>query len=181
MYCRRVRSVSRGLLAMAVIALPLMGCSSTQTNDVGAFGDGQLQAAADLPNVGSYPADRALTEARAHFRVNDFGYSAALYKRYLELSPNDPEGYFGLAASYDRLRRFDLSDRVYASLFKLSGGTAQYYNNVGYSYLLRGDSATALINLRQASKLDPQNATVANNLRMIANAATQARASRPPA
>ena len=165
---------------MAVITLPLVGCSSTQTNDVGAFGDGQLEAA-DQPNVAGLPADRALTEARAHFRVNDFGYSAALYKRYLELSPSDPEGYFGLAASYDRLRRFDLSDRVYASLFKLSGGTAQYYNNLGYSYLLRGDSATALINLRRASKLDPQNATVANNLRMIANAATQARTSRPPA
>ena len=54
-------------------------------------------------------------------------------------------------------------------------GTAQYYNNLGYSYLLRGDTATALINLRKASQLDPQNLTIANNLKMLATAAKQPR------
>ena len=65
-------------------------------------------------------------------------------------SPKDPEGYVGLGASYDRLGRFDLSDRVYASLYALSGGTAQYYNNVGYSYMLRGNLTAALTNFRKA-------------------------------
>ena len=45
----------------------------------------------------------------------------------------------GLGASYDRLGRFDLSDRVYATLYPISGRTAQYYNNLGYSYMLRGN------------------------------------------
>jgi Flp pilus assembly protein TadD len=172
-----VRSVGRTLFAMAMMALPLMGCSSTGIDAFGAFGDEPLQAA-DLPNVASYDAARALSEARAHFRVGDFGYSAALYKRYVELTSNDPEGYVGLAASYDRLRRFDLADRVYASLYRLTGGTAQYYNNLGYSYLLRGDTATALINLKKASQLDPQNATIANNLKMLANATSRPAAPR---
>ncbi len=177
---RRVRSVSRGLLVLSMIALPLAGCSSTGINAFGAFGDSPQQISV-VPDIGSYDAARALSEARAHFRIGDFGYSAALYKRYAELTPNDPEGYVGLAASYDRLRRFDLSDRVYASLFRLTGGTAQYYNNLGYSYLLRGDTATALANLRKANQLDPHNPVIANNLKMIANAAKQNAASRPPA
>jgi Flp pilus assembly protein TadD len=175
-----VWSVGRVLFAMAMIALPLMGCSSTGIDAFGAFGDAPMQAA-DLPNVAAYDAASALREARAHFRVGDFGYSAALYKRYVELTRNDPEGYVGLAASYDRLRRFDLADRVYAALFQLTGGTAQYYNNLGYSYLLRGDTATALANLRKANQLDPQNATIANNLRMLANATKQPPAPRPQA
>ena len=100
--------------------------------------------------MGSYTTDTALSAARDHFRNSDFGYSAALYKKVVELSPKNPEGYIGLGASYDRLGRFDLSDRVYASLFALSGGTAQYFNNVGYSYMLRGNLTSALTNFRKA-------------------------------
>ena len=81
-----------------------------------------------------------------------------------------------LSASYDRLHRFDLSDRVYASLFDLSGGTAQYYNNLGYSYMLRGNLKDALGAFRKAEKLAPGNITVANNMRILAKAAADARA-----
>jgi Flp pilus assembly protein TadD len=59
---------------------------------------------------------------------------------------------------------------VYASLYKLSGGTAQYYNNLGYSYMLRGNLTQALANFRQAKSLAPDNAVVANNLAILANA-----------
>ncbi len=176
MHRHGMRSVGRRLLAMAIVALPLVGCSSNGMDSFGAFGGGVLQTA-DQPDVASYDAAHALTDARAHFLISDFGYSAALYKRYVELVPNDVEGYVGLAASYDRLRRFDLADGVYASLFRLTGGTVQYYNNLGYSHMLRGDTAAALSDLRKAYKLDPKNATVANNLRLLANSAKGARRS----
>jgi Flp pilus assembly protein TadD len=74
------------------------------------------------------------------------------------------------------LRRFELSDRVYASLFKIIGGTAQYYNNVGYSYMLRGNLTAALTNFRKAQTLDPDNVVVANNIQILANAAAGSRA-----
>lgn len=169
MYRRSGRVLSHGLLAMAIAVLPLAGCTSANIGK-SAFGSNQLQVA-EISNIGDYTAERALSEARAHFRNNDFGYSAALYKRAVELSPKDPEGYVGLGASYDRLRRFDLSDRVYASLHELSGGSVQYYNNVGYSHLLRGEMSEAMNNFRRAQKLAPDNVVVANNIRIVSRAA----------
>ncbi|HEX4296754.1 MAG TPA: hypothetical protein VHZ56_01905 [Devosia sp.] len=164
--------MGRGLVAIALAALPLAACSSL-VNGPGAssFGSNQLQPA-QIANIGDYTADRALSEAQAHFRNNDFGYSATLYQRVVDLSPKDPGGYVGLGASYDRLGRFDLSDRVYATLYQLQGGTAQYYNNVGYSDLLRGNLTAALTNFRKARALDPNNVVVANNLQIIANIAS---------
>jgi Flp pilus assembly protein TadD len=160
-------------MAMA-IALPLLaGCSSM--GSMSSFG-GKQQQVAVVANIGDYTADAALAEAKGHFKSGDFGYSAALYQRVVELSPTNAEGYIGLSASYDRLRRFELSDRVYASLFKIIGGTAQYYNNVGYSYMLRGNLTAALANFRKAQALDPDNVVVANNIQILANAAGMNRA-----
>ncbi|HEY8594224.1 MAG TPA: tetratricopeptide repeat protein [Devosiaceae bacterium] len=166
--------IGRGLFALALAGLPLAGCSTDMVG-MSTYGDNSLKVA-DISNIGDYTADRALSEARAHFRNNDFGYSAALYKRVVELSPNNPEGYVGLGASYDRLRRFDLADRAYAAMFKLTGGTLQYYNNIGYSYMLRGDLKSAYSSFRSAQKLDPGNVVVANNLQLLSNVARQASA-----
>ena len=164
----RIGSVRFEVIAVAVAAgMMLAGCSSIGSST---FGGNQLKIA-EIKNIGDYTADAALSEARAHFRNNDFGYSAALYKRVVELSPKDPQGYVGLGASYDRLQRFDQADRVYASLYAISGGTAQYYNNVGYSYMLRGNLGAAVSNFRKAQKLDPDNAVIANNLLLITNSA----------
>lgn len=166
------RSLRYGLLVVAMVALPLAGCSSA---GLSSFGSNKL-AVAEISNIESYTADSALTEARAQFRNSNYGYSAAYYKRAVELSPNDAEGYVGLSASYDRLGRFDLSDRVYASLYQMSGATAQYHNNVGYSYMLRGNLTEALKNFRKAQKLDPDNVVVANNIQILSRAAAESRA-----
>lgn len=160
-------------LALA-IALPLLaGCSSM--GSMSSFG-GKPMDVATVTNIGDYTADSALAEAKGHFRNGDYGYSAALYKRVVELAPKNAEGYIGLSASYDRLRRFDLSDRVYQAMFSLTGGTAQYYNNVGYSYMLRGNLTAALTNFRKAQKLDPENVVVTNNIQILANAAKASQA-----
>lgn len=166
------RSLRYGLLVAAMVALPLAGCSSA---GLSSFGSNKL-AVAEISNIESYTADGALTEARAQFRNSNYGYSAAYYKRAVELSPNNAEGYVGLSASYDRLGRFDLSDRVYASLYQMSGATAQYHNNIGYSYMLRGNLTEALKNFRKAQKLDPDNVVVANNIQILSRAAAESRA-----
>ena len=159
-----------GPLAIAIAVLPLAGCNTLNFASPSTFGASQTDVS-DVPDIGNYTASTAIVEARNHFRNNDFGYSATLYKRVVELSPKDPEGYVGLGASYDRLGRFDLADRVYATLLALSGPTAQYYNNIGYSNMLRGNLTAALTNFRKAAKLDPDNVVVANNIQIITNAA----------
>jgi Flp pilus assembly protein TadD len=168
---RRVRAF--GAVAIAA-AFALSGCSAGGIG-ASAWGSNKLTVA-DVANIGDYTSDRALSEARSHFRNRDFGHSAAFYKRVVELSPKNAEGYVGLGASYDRLRRFDLSDRVYASLYELSGGTVQYYNNVGYSYMLRGKFSEAMTYFKKAEKLDPGNVVVTNNLLLLEHAAANARA-----
>lgn len=162
------------VLAVSAAAL-LSACSSAKLNGASAFGSNKL-AIAEISNIETFTAEGALREARAHFRNKDYGHSAAFYKRVVELSPKNPEGYIGLGASYDRLRRFDLSDRVYTALYELSGGSAQYHNNVGYSQMLRGNLTAALTSFRRAEKLDPDNIVVANNLQILAHVAAKARA-----
>ena len=169
-----IKLTSYGLVALAVAVLSLAGCTSMNFGGASTFGNNQLRPT-EVANIGSYTADGALAEARGHFRNNDFGYSATLYKRVVDLTPKDPQGYVGLAASYDRLNRFDLSDRVYASLFQLTGGTAQYYNNIGYSYLLRGNLTAALASFRKAQRLDPNNVIVADNIQMLAGVTAMSR------
>ena len=167
------------ILASAIAALVaaglLSGCTAGKFGaGASAWGSNKL-AVAEITGLGDYTVDRAMAEARKHFRNDNYGHSAALYKRAVELAPNSAEGYVGLGASYDRLRRFDLSDRVYAALHKLSGDTAQYYNNLGYSYMLRGNLREALQSFRRAHAIDPDNIVVANNLQLLANvAASQA-------
>ena len=76
--------------------------------------------------------------------------------------------WIGLAASYDRLGRFDLADRSYRAAVRLGGETIQILNNEGYSYMLRGDLAKARAKFEAARRRDPDNPTIANNLRLLA-------------
>lgn len=157
-----------GVVAAATVALLLSGCSSLMP---GAFGD-RSSGLADVANIEYYASDQALAEAKNHFRHGNYGHSATLYKKAAELEPKDAEAFLGLAASYDRLRRFDLADRAYRRLFDLTGGTLQYYNNVGYSNLLRGNLVAARQNFLKAYEIDPKNIIVANNLELLGASAT---------
>ena len=162
-------------LAGVLLVLALGGCSLGNFGGSSAFG-GAPTRIADISGQGISTVDDALARARAHFKTNDFGYSAAYYKRAAELAPQNAESYVGLAASYDRLGRFDLSDRVYASLHRISGDSVQYFNNLGYSFMLRGNLRSALVNFRKAAALDPENLVVANNIRMLSDAVARSSA-----
>ena len=168
------RYVRVGLVCGLVVALglTLSGCSSSGFGN-SAFGSTNAKIA-ELPADAAVTPAVALAQGRGHFVSNDFGYSAAYFKKAVELAPNNPEGYVGLGASYDRLGRFDLADRVYAALLKLRGPSVQYYNNIGYSMMLRGDLKSALSYFHKAEALDPHNIIVANNIQLLTDAAARA-------
>lgn len=75
--------------------------------------------------------------------------------------------WIGLAASYDRLRRFDLADRAYGQAVGIVGPTVEILNNQGFSYMLRGDYKRAHAALAAAQRKDPGNKYVQNNLRLL--------------
>jgi Flp pilus assembly protein TadD len=116
--------------------------------------------------LGSDPYD-ALALGKKQYRANNFGLAEKYFRRAVETHPRDAEAWVGLAASYDRLRRFDLADRAYAQAVHIVGPTAEILNNEGFSYMLRGDYAKARVKLAEAHRIEPGNRYVANNLRLL--------------
>jgi len=116
--------------------------------------------------LGSDPYDE-LSLGKKYFRSNNYGIAEKHFRRAVESHPRDAEAWLGLAASYDRLRRFDLADRAYGQAVGILGPTAEILNNQGYSYMLRGDYKRAHAALVAAQRKDPTNKYVENNLRLL--------------
>jgi len=108
-----------------------------------------------------------LNLGKRHFRERDYGLAERYFRRAVEMSPRDAEAWVGLAASYDRLKRFDHADRAYAQAFKILGPTPELLNNQGFSYLLRGDYKRARAKLYAARAKDPGNPRIAANIQLL--------------
>ncbi len=74
---------------------------------------------------------------------------------------------WGLAASYDRLKRFDNADKAYDAVVKLVGYTPTVLNNLAYHQMLKGDLASARRSLDAASQADPNNPYIKNNMQLL--------------
>jgi Flp pilus assembly protein TadD len=121
-------------------------------------------------------SDDDLSLGKKHFGAGKFNLAERHFRRAVELHPGDSESWLGLAASYDRLRRFDLADRAYDQAIKIAGATAEILNNRGYSYILRGDPQRARQTLLEAQAQDPGNTFVKNNLELLEVSARKAKA-----
>lgn len=112
-------------------------------------------------------AGYALAQGRLHFANGDYGLAEQHFRRAVEFAPNNAKAWVGLAASYDRLRRFKLASRAYRRAIKLAGKTPTIRNNLGYSYMLRGDFARARKELQAAYRESPDNPVIRNNLMLL--------------
>lgn len=133
------------------------------------------RASAEAGLLGSDPNDD-LSLGKKQYRANNFGLAEKYFRRAAELHPRDAEAWLGLAASYDRLRRFDLADRAYAQAIGIVGPTTEILNNQGYSYMLRGDYKRARIKLAEALRRDPGNRFVANNIALLEESSRKGKA-----
>ncbi|MER8640051.1 tetratricopeptide repeat protein [Mesorhizobium sp. M1365] len=167
--------------AASLLVVVLSGCQSNATDPTGvvrtnepakveltAFGDA-FDGLKTVSDVEYYASDQAVAEAKNQFRSENYGNAGALFYKATQLAPNDGAAWLGLAACSDRIHRFDLADRAYGQAFRLIGPTPEYYNNVGYSYLLRGKLQDARSNFLKAYELAPNDPTVANNLRLLSS------------
>jgi Flp pilus assembly protein TadD len=163
---------------VAVACLWLAACttdgtllSSTDLKTPGADANASVSAApdgqsSDQATLGDDPTDD-LSEGKKQFRVKNYGMAERCFRRAAELNPRSAEAWLGLAASYDRLRRFDLADRAYSQAIGIVGPTLEILNNQGYSYMLRGDYAHAREKLAAAQRKDPGNRYVLSNLQLL--------------
>jgi Flp pilus assembly protein TadD len=193
-------SVGR-IAAVAACLVWLAGCVTTTTSDnpfakVGAADEPQKDgAAADAEATGSIAAPPApidsppatpellgndpnddLSIGKKYFRQGSYGLAERHFRKAVELHPRDAESWVGLAAAYDRLRRFDLADRAYANAIKIIGRSPELLNNQGFSYLLRGEYGRARETLLAAQAKDPKSPYIANNLKLLEASERKARA-----
>ena len=175
----------------AIASLALAGCSSPGKSGLWSWGEdtpppanasaevtgsvGPAEAAPDPLAVkdamlGGDPGDD-LSLGKRHYRERNYGLAEQHFRRAVEKLPRDGEAWLGLAASYDRLRRYELADRAYKQALAIYGPRPEVLNNIGYSFLLRGDLRKARAKFVEAQSKDPENPTIANNIALVDEAA----------
>jgi tetratricopeptide (TPR) repeat protein len=122
------------------------------------------------PLMGADPYDD-LNLGKQYFRQGAYGQAEQRFRRAVEKGPRDAEAWLGLAASYDRLKRFDLADRAYEQLLRIVGPTPEILNNQGFSYILRGNYRKAREILMAARAKDPANPYIKNNIDLLEKSA----------
>jgi Flp pilus assembly protein TadD len=151
----------------AVMALCLLsaGCSTISETELSAEVAGE-NITTDS-SFGSAPETLWLEKAKKNYRDGNYGLAERFYRQAIEERHNNVEAWLGLAASYDRLKRFDNADKAYDAVVKLVGYTPTVLNNLAYHQMLKGDLASARRSLEAASQADPNNPYIKNNMQLL--------------
>jgi Flp pilus assembly protein TadD len=159
---------------VAIAAISLAGCDTLPSPSADevvvrapAQGPGTTPTVQDSADVKYYPSDEPLRLGLEHFNRGNYGISERYFRDAVEKAPKDVTAWIGLAASYDRISRFDLADRAYAQAIRLTGETTEILNNQGYSYMLRGDLVAARKKFMKAYEREPDNPIIMNNLQLL--------------
>jgi Flp pilus assembly protein TadD len=172
--------VAKACAALSLILL-VARCNTVGEQGIGpAEGSASADLSAEAPAFGDitptlsepedikyYRSDEPLQMGLQYFQRGYYGLAERYFQDAVEKAPKDPTAWVGLAATYDRLGRFDLADRAYLGATRLVGETTEILNNKGYSYMLRGDLQRARQKLTLAYARDPHNPTIANNLELL--------------
>jgi len=113
------------------------------------------------------PSDEPLYLAKTSFDQGDYGLSEKYFREAVEQNKQSVDAWLGLAASYDRLKRFDLASRSYSVAIELVGRTPAVLNNLGYHFLLQGKLKLARDHFIEAQRKAPESELIANNIEML--------------
>lgn len=175
-----MRSITAGHL-LAILSIVLAGCTGAPSlngslNAKDLAGCNQLSDMPDDRDLADPAQMKLIKQGKEHYRRGEYGLAENAFRKATEDKAFGAasmsrvatlEGWYGLAASYDQLRRFDLADPVYAHIRKTYGDSVTYYNNYGYSLELRGDEAGARAEYEKAMRMSPNCQITRNNLQTL--------------
>lgn len=157
----------KGLIGPVTLLL-LLGVTACN----GSQGGLSIDRPVEDPIFGSLPAEKSVEIGQRYYRHGQYGLAEQSFRQAVEQDHNNAEAWLGLAASYDRLRRFDRARQAYDILVKLVGRTPIVLNNLGYHYFLSGDRVRARETLITALRADPDNEQIRDNLALVAGERT---------
>jgi Flp pilus assembly protein TadD len=160
---RRPTSRIVAKLCAGSLALLLAGCGPM-------FGDFGMLTSLTIQEPDSekfFPSDEPYQLGVENFNRGHYGVAETRFQEAVEKAPEDASAWVALAATYDRMMRFDFADRAYARAVGISGETSQILNNQGYSHMLRGNLKTARQKFTKAAAKDPGNPTIQNNILLL--------------
>ncbi len=151
----RVRGLRKAIILG--LCIPLAACA-------GPDGDVLTSSLTDtnLPN-----SVTLVQHAQRQFSEGHFGSAVDAYAKTLERDPLNADAWLGLAAAYDQVARFDEADKAYNRVQELVGPTPSILNNLGYSYLLRGNLDKSRKTLAAAYAGDRENPYILNNIEIL--------------
>lgn len=149
---RTVRLIHLKFLGLVIAFLLLAGCAL----DAGL-----------VPPSDQRPSDEPLYLAKTSFDQGNYGLAEKNFREAVEQNKQSVDAWLGLAASYDRLKRFELASRSYSVAVELVGRTPAVLNNLGYHFLLQGKLELARRHFVEAQKKAPDNEQIANNIEML--------------
>jgi Flp pilus assembly protein TadD len=152
------------LAAAAVLCCQVGACASLTDEDISAELAGGIS---DTSSFGSLPEAVWLEKAKQNYRNGNYGLAERFYRQSIEEQPRNIEAWLGLAASYDRLKRFDLAEKAYDVVIKLAGRTPTVLNNLAYHEMLKGNLVLARRHLEEADRADPGNPHVKSNMQLL--------------
>lgn len=160
-----------------LIAVPLAGCTTTGTSSHAPAYDGGSVYSRDGVVTHSPQSDhvslkgdssaRLLQLGKENFANQNYGLSERYFREAVATRSDNASAWAGLAASYDQLGNFDMADRAYKALVDLKGDDPRVLNNLGYSYLLRGNYKKARLYFNRAQNANPALEEVQGNLHLL--------------
>ena len=138
-----------GFVAALALSVP-MGCTQVPG------GTSRAEAAAAARDRGI-----ALLGAR------DYKAARAELTKARPLQTGDVRALLAFAIAADMTSAFTMADQAYDALSTSTVDRATLFNNMGYSYMLRGDLDQAMSYLTEADRLRPGDPTIRNNIEML--------------
>jgi Flp pilus assembly protein TadD len=156
------------LVAAVVLGLSAAACQTLDGGDSAeAVTEDITGNITNTSSFGSAPEQIWLEKAKEAFRNGNYGLAERHYRQAIEERHQNAEAWLGLAASYDRLKRWDLAERSYQRLMEITGPTPTVLNNYAYHKMLRGDFAAARETLKSAAEKAPDNIYIRNNIELL--------------